>query len=208
MSPVKGKSQNNGFSLVEMMVVVTILGIISVIAIPRFALFQVRAKQSQARSMAKNVYVAMQAWFEKNNAQYFNSGGADGISGPPGGAPTAVEGIADLGFQMVGFEPSYFGVLISDQGSSSWSLMLGSRRAMGTNAGAMTFDYWRQNANNWVCTPYDAATNLAATAIALGQRQSATFTQCPQSLAPLAAQSAIAVGVNDPVIIPVTDSIY
>lgn len=50
-----------GFTLVEVMVVVAIIGILSAVAIPNFKKFQAKAKQSEARITLAALYVADRA---------------------------------------------------------------------------------------------------------------------------------------------------
>lgn len=52
-----------GFSLVELMVVVAIIGILATIAVPNFQKFQARAKQSNAKTELTGIYTAQKAFF-------------------------------------------------------------------------------------------------------------------------------------------------
>ncbi|MGE0527998.1 MAG: type IV pilin protein [Bdellovibrionales bacterium] len=53
---------NKGFSLVELMVVVAIIGILAAIAIPNFQRFTAKAKQSEAKSNLSALYSAERAF--------------------------------------------------------------------------------------------------------------------------------------------------
>ncbi len=47
---------NKGFSLVELMVVVAIIGILAALAVPRFTVFQVKARQSEAKTNLSQIF--------------------------------------------------------------------------------------------------------------------------------------------------------
>ena len=56
-----------GFTLIELMIVVAIIGILAAIAIPNFLKFQAKSKQSEAKTNLKGIYTAETAYFGENN---------------------------------------------------------------------------------------------------------------------------------------------
>ena len=50
------KQNNSGFTLVELMIVVAIIGIIAALAIPNFLTYQAKSKQSEARSLLGHIF--------------------------------------------------------------------------------------------------------------------------------------------------------
>ena len=54
---------SRGFSLVELMVVVAIIGILASLALPRFRIFQAKARQSEAKSTLAQIYTLEQAYY-------------------------------------------------------------------------------------------------------------------------------------------------
>ncbi len=52
-----------GFTLIELMIVVAIIGILAAIAIPNFMNYQCKAKQSEAKSSLGSIRVAQEAYF-------------------------------------------------------------------------------------------------------------------------------------------------
>jgi type IV pilus assembly protein PilA len=63
---------NKGFSLVELMVVVAIIGILAAIAVPNYQKFTAKSKQSEAKSNLSAVYSAERAFYAE--WQSFNAG--------------------------------------------------------------------------------------------------------------------------------------
>lgn len=51
-----------GFTLIELMIVVAIIGILAAIAIPNFVKFQCRSKTSEPKANLKSMYVAQEAY--------------------------------------------------------------------------------------------------------------------------------------------------
>jgi type IV pilus assembly protein PilA len=52
-----------GFTLIELMIVVAIIGLLAALAIPNFLKFQARSKQSEARSNLKAVFTAQKSYY-------------------------------------------------------------------------------------------------------------------------------------------------
>lgn len=59
-------SNERGFTLIELMIVVVIIGILSALAIPRFSLASTRAKEKEADAILKSVYTMQAAYFANN----------------------------------------------------------------------------------------------------------------------------------------------
>lgn len=68
-----------GFSLVELMVVVAIIGILASLAVPQVSKFQAKARQSEAKSQLATIYSAEKAFFAEY-AAYHASFSAFGYS--------------------------------------------------------------------------------------------------------------------------------
>ena len=72
-----------GFTLIELMIVVAIIGILAAIAIPNFLKFQAKSKQSEAKSNLGAIFTGQVSYFGENNA-YSNF---SAINWSPSGTP-------------------------------------------------------------------------------------------------------------------------
>ena len=61
------KKLAKGFSLVELMIVVAIIGILSAVAIPNFMKFQAKSRQTEAKTNLKGVHTAITSYFAEKN---------------------------------------------------------------------------------------------------------------------------------------------
>ncbi|MFP2906983.1 prepilin-type N-terminal cleavage/methylation domain-containing protein [Pyxidicoccus sp. 3LFB2] len=71
--------RNRGFTLIELMIVVAIIGILAAIAIPNFIKFQARSKQSEAKANLKGLFTSQKSYFQEKD-RYSGIAGAIGFA--------------------------------------------------------------------------------------------------------------------------------
>ncbi len=67
-----GKKGGKGFTLIELMIVVVIIGILASMAIPRFMRVASKSKQSEAKGLLKQIYTMQQAYVGMHESYCLN----------------------------------------------------------------------------------------------------------------------------------------
>jgi type IV pilus assembly protein PilA len=169
-----GKSQK-GFTLIELMIVVAIIGILAAIAIPNFIRFQLKAKTSEGKVNVAAIRTSEEAYFSEFGAY------VDGTVSPTNFGGTTKTAFSDNGgFGNVGWAPEgqvYFNyeVVIS---AESTAYVADAGADIDGNATAQAWGYVHPAAGN-TTTAGTAPSGDRASCLATGipTDSSATFNQ-------------------------------
>ena len=113
--------ESKGFTLIELMIVVAIIGIMASIAIPQFLKFQAKAKQAEARGNLGTIHTMQTAYFSSTDTFAGTARAFHLINFTPIAGQNRYNYIMDVGIYPAtidNFDPALLpaGVLVSNQG--------------------------------------------------------------------------------------------
>jgi type IV pilus assembly protein PilA len=132
------RRRKTGFTLIELMIVISIVGLLSSVAIPNYMRFQMKTKSTEAKSSLAAIRTAEESYF----AEY-------GRYAPASPNPIAIPGSsktifspANVGFRRLGFAPEgmvYFSYAVAVPAANAASFSADAGADLDSNG---VYQYW------------------------------------------------------------------
>ena len=116
LQKMRGNKQE-GFTLIELMIVIAIIGILSAIAIPNFLSYRQKGKDSAAKSEASNFYLSTMAHYaDTGTGSPFSPDGSGGTKPAGFAVNPAIAFTGDIAISTAGLTTSMVSFQHSDGG--------------------------------------------------------------------------------------------
>lgn len=157
------KSGNAGFSLVELMIVVGIIGILAALGVPKFRQFQAKAKQSEVKQNLAFIHTLETSYYGDNGV-YSANGAISTVVASSATSCNVSGGVNTIGFTIADCKSAHYGYSISGSGIGVFTATGTESDGTGTNmkkafsACPATLDTWTLDQDKLMVNSVNALT--------------------------------------------------
>jgi type IV pilus assembly protein PilE len=140
-------NQHKGFTLIEIMIVVAIIGILMAIAIPAYGNYVKRAKITEAVGALSEMRVKLEQYFQDNRT-YVGACGTTGVAALPASSKSFDFACPSASLTATGYVVTATGKASANMDGFSYTINQANVRAS-----TITASGWNSNAACWVLGP-------------------------------------------------------